>query len=289
VTSQALRYCWPTRRDLHGQFLNPFKITGDVKRELILVKQCRYCPIQAGDTVQIEDDPHPVDHDQSSRAIRAYADKQSSGVEAVKTTMKPTSIISILFALLFLAACGINPPLSPDNDAKAAFADVQDLYHARLDLVTDAMALARKHLSPDSPALTQVDAARAAVVAIHTAPDVIDTPASFERYDVAQRQLTEAISQLMIACEAVRGLRADPRFRAIQARLASSAGRIAFARDRYDEAARRYNASRHRFPLDLADAIRAERDKPTFLVPDGPPVHRHPRTDFGALRGSLRV
>ncbi|MBB5501193.1 hypothetical protein [Paraburkholderia sp. MM5384-R2] len=61
------------------------------------------------------------------------------------------------------------------------------------------------------------------------------------------------------------------------------------ARERYDEAARRYDAARHRFPFDLADVIRPELDKPAFTVPDATPVHRHPRTDFGALRGSLRV
>ncbi|WP_429402406.1 hypothetical protein [Paraburkholderia sp. MM5482-R1] len=59
--------------------------------------------------------------------------------------------------------------------------------------------------------------------------------------------------------------------------------------DRYDEAARRYDAARHRFPFDLANVIRPELDKPAFTVPDATPVHRHPRTDFGALRGSLRV
>lgn len=211
--------------------------------------------------------------------------------------MKSTSIFSLLPALLLLAAllaaCGINPSLPSDHEVKAAFADVLDQYAERLDLAADATALARTHLSADSTVLAQVENSRAAVEALHATPDVIDTPASFERFDVAQRQLTEAISQLMIACENVRRLNADPKFRMLQARLAASAGRIALARDCYDEAARRYNASLHRFasrfPLNLAATIDAGRDKPTFSVKDGSPVRRHPRTDFGSLRGSLRV
>jgi LemA protein len=210
-------------------------------------------------------------------------------MEVLVKTMKPTSIISMLLTLLSLSACGINHSLAQDNDVKAAFADVLDLYYTRLEIVADATTLARKYLPLNAPELALVDNTRAAVADLHATPDLIDTRASFERFDVAQRQLTEAISQLMIACEGVHRLNADARFHIVQSRLASSAGQIALARERYDSAARRYNASLHGFPLDPAEAIHAAPDKPTFSVRDGSPVHRHPRTDFGALRGSLRV
>ncbi|WP_090866909.1 LemA family protein [Paraburkholderia diazotrophica] len=211
--------------------------------------------------------------------------------------MKSTSIISLLLGLLLLASCGINPSMTSDREVKAAYSDVLDQYGERLDLAADASTLARKYLPAGSLALAQVDDSREAVAALHASPEFVDTPASFDRFDIAQRQLTEAISQLMVACEGVRRLNNEPKFRALQSRLASSAGRIALARDRYDDAARRYNASLHHFssglpsgvPFDLADAIHAGRDKPTFPVKDSSPVHRHPRTDFGALRGSLRV
>ncbi|RZF25706.1 LemA family protein [Paraburkholderia sp. UYCP14C] len=188
-----------------------------------------------------------------------------------------------------MAGCGTDPAPRADHQVIVAFADVLDLYNERLELTQQAVTLARKHLPPDAPALTQIDSSRMAVADLHASPALLDSPASFERFDVAQRDLTDAISQLLIACEGVRRLDGSPAFRALRMRLASSAGRIAFARERYDEAARRYNAARHRFPFDLADLIHPEQDKPAFTVPDATPVHRHPRTDFGALRGSLRV
>jgi LemA protein len=203
--------------------------------------------------------------------------------------MKSILIFAILIALCALAGCGIDPSPARGDQAKAAFSDVLDLYNERLELVDEATALARPYLPADSSALTDMANARSTVTALHATPDFIDTPASFERFDIAQRQLTEAISQLMIVCESVHRLNAVPRFRTLQAQLASSAGRIAVARDRYDSAARRYNSSLHRFPSNLAEAIHAGQDKPTFSVRDGSPVHRRPRTDFGALRGSPRV
>ena len=189
----------------------------------------------------------------------------------------------------YLIRISFAPALRADNQVKAAFSDVIDLYAERLELVDEATALARRYLPADSPTLADVADARAVIAALHPTPALPDEPALFERFDVAQRQLTEAISQLMIVCESVRRIDASPRFRTLQARLARSAGQIAIARDRYDKAAQRYNAWLHRFPFNLAEAIHADEDLPTFSSRDSSPVHRHPRTDFGTLRGSLRV
>ncbi|MCC8404868.1 LemA family protein [Paraburkholderia sp. MMS20-SJTN17] len=203
--------------------------------------------------------------------------------------MRTALIVSILLALLGMSGCETDSARVADHELAVAFADVLDLYNARLDLTAQALALARGHLPSDAPVLATLASSRAAVAELHASPALLDSPASFERFDVAQRELTDSISQLLIACEAVPRLSANPKFRALQARLASSAGRIAVARERYDEAARRYNASRQRFALHLADVMHAQRDRPVFTVPDTTPVHRQPRTDFGALRGSLRV
>ncbi|MFP4894875.1 LemA family protein [Paraburkholderia sp. EG304] len=203
--------------------------------------------------------------------------------------MRPALIVSFLFALLCMSGCGGDMVPAADREVAVAFADVLDLYNERLELTEQAVLLARKHLSPDAPALAQMGRSRTAGADLHASPALLDSPASFERFDVAQRDLTDAISQLLIAREGIRRLKASPAFRALQSRLASSAGRIAFARERYDEAARRYNAARHRFPFGLADMIHPTQDRPAFMAPDGTPVHRHPRTDFDALRGSLRV
>ena len=203
--------------------------------------------------------------------------------------MRPALFVSIVFVLLWLSGCGSHSSSGTHREVDAAFADVLDLYNERLDLSAQAIALARRYLPPDAPVLARMDRSRAAVADLHASLALLDSPASFERFDVAQRDQTDAISQLLIACEGVRCLDGSPAFRALRLRLASSAGRIAFARERYDETAQRYNAARHRFPSDLADLIHPEQDKPAFTVPDGTPVHRHPRTDFGALRGSLRV
>ncbi|MEM5365798.1 LemA family protein [Paraburkholderia azotifigens] len=203
--------------------------------------------------------------------------------------MKALLIIPVLLALDALTACGVVPSLQADDQVKAAFSDVVVLYDERLALVDETTALARRYLPADASTLKNVADARSAIEALHATPALVGEPALFARFDVAQRQMTEAISQLMIVCESVRRIETAPRFQMLQTRLASSAARIAAARERYDHAALQYNASLHRFPLDLAQALHACQDKPAFSTPDVSPVHRRPRTDFGTLRGSLRV
>ncbi|TXC84939.1 LemA family protein [Paraburkholderia azotifigens] len=203
--------------------------------------------------------------------------------------MKALLIIPVLLALDALTACGVVPSLQADDQVKAAFSDVVVLYDERLALVDETTALARRYLPADASTLKNVADARSAIEALHATPALVGEPALFARFDVAQRQMTEAISQLMIVCESVHRIETAPRFQMLQTRLASSAARIAAARERYDHAALQYNASLHRFPLDLAQALHACQDKPAFSTPDVSPVHRRPRTDFGTLRGSLRV
>ena len=203
--------------------------------------------------------------------------------------MKAALIVSLMFALLSLTGCEVQSAPNSAREAAAAFGNVLDLYNERLDLTAQAIALARNYLPADAPVLTQVDRTRAIVADLHASPALLESPASFERFDVAQRDLTDAISQLLIKCEGVRRLKASRAFNSLQSRLASCAGRIALARDRYTEAARRHNASLHDASINLADRAHLERDMPTFTVPDRAPANHHPRTDFGALRGSLRV
>ncbi|WP_241023866.1 LemA family protein [Burkholderia sp. Ac-20365] len=205
------------------------------------------------------------------------------------TMTKSILFIPLLFAFCVLAGCGTDRPHVRDDDAQAAFAEVLDLYNDRLSIADEATALARPYLPTGSSVLSDLANARSSVAALHATPAFVDAPALFERFDVAQRQLTDAISQLMVVCESVHRLSATPRFHQLQVRLETSARRIAEARDRYDSAAQRYNASLRSFPLSLAQAVHADADKPTFPARDGSPVHRRPRSDFGALRGSLRV
>lgn len=203
--------------------------------------------------------------------------------------MKLALIASLMCALLCLTGCGVRSASTSAREVDAAFDDVLDLYGERLELAVQASALARHYLPPDAPALVEVDNTSAVVARITASRALLESPASFDRFDVAQRDLSDAISHLLITCEAVRDLAGSRDFRLIQSRLAACAASIAAARERYSEAARSYNAARHEASLNLADRLRDGQDKPVFTVPDKAPSSRHPRTDVGTSRGAWPV
>ncbi|MFM0412761.1 LemA family protein [Paraburkholderia aromaticivorans] len=208
---------------------------------------------------------------------------------ATRSFTKTVCFMAAAFALLAAGGCGTY--IAPPNDAelKASLSEVLDLYSQRLRLVAQVTEIAQAKLKRGTSVLAAVASARAQIVAMEATPALANHPIAFERFDVAQRQLTEAVSALMVEAESEPRLNSDATFRALQGNLALWATRIGDARTRYDEAAQIYNAALHTFPHNIAAKLCAEHDKPVFSVADRRPSGSLPHIDFRELRGALRV
>lgn len=208
---------------------------------------------------------------------------------ACRRSRKTLYLFAVACVLLIMGGCRTYVASPSDANVKASLSEVLDLYSQRLGLVSQLTAIAQDKLEVGTSALAAIASARAEVVALPATLALANDPIAFGRFDVAQRQLTDAISALMIEAESERRLNSDTTFRALQGKLAVWATRIGSARSRYDEAAQIYNAALHTFPHNVADVLCAEQEKPTFSVPDRPRLRPLPHIDFQALRGGLRV
>ncbi|MDR8396318.1 LemA family protein [Paraburkholderia dioscoreae] len=208
---------------------------------------------------------------------------------AARPFTKTVCFIAAAFALL--AAGGCQTYVVPPNDAelKASLTDVLDLYSQRLRLVSRMTVIAKDKLKRGTSTLAAIASARTRVVAAAATPALANDPIAFARFDVAQRQLTEAVSALMVEAESEPRLNSDATFRALQGNLAIWSTRIGSARTRYDQAAQIYNATLHTFPHNIAARLCAEQEKPVFSVMDRRPSGSLPHIDFRELRGTLRV
>jgi LemA protein len=198
------------------------------------------------------------------------------------------SAVLLLIAVVFLGGC--LPRCAPldDAEASAALRDVLQQYQKRGELAKDLIVLVHPPGHSSDTPNAEVAAAQASLdrmVATRQArPDQIE----FERFEIAQRQLGDAISRLLIESGNDRRLRQDSRFRSLRRQLAAADRRIATAQKAYDEAADRYNASLAVFPHDVEAHLLALHALPKFDVLDRT-AKRPPRTDFGTLRGSMQV
>lgn len=154
-------------------------------------------------------------------------------------------------ALLLLAGCGYNKLQSLDEDVKAAWSEVQNQYKRRADLVPNLVAVVKGAAQFEQETLTKVIEARSKATSVQIDSNALSDPAAFKRFEDAQRQLSGALSRLLVTVERYPELKANQNYRDLQAQLEGTENRIAVARRRYIEAVAEYNKAVRFFPTNL--------------------------------------
>ena len=151
----------------------------------------------------------------------------------------------VALAALSLAACGINSVPAKEEVAKAKWADVQNAYQRRADLIPNLVSTVRGAAASERAILTEVTQARADATRITVTPDQLTDPAAMARFVEAQSRLTVTLQRLQ---EAYPDLQSQARFADLMTALEGSENRINTARDRYNESVRDYNTEIRTFP-----------------------------------------
>ena len=137
-------------------------------------------------------------------------------------------LYAVLAALVVtLSACGINSIPTAEENAKAKWADVQNQYQRRADLVPNLVATVRAAATQERTVLREVTEARASASRITVTPDQLTDPAAMQRYAAAQTQLTLTLQRLQ---EAYPELHTNENFLTLQSQLEGTENRIAVAR-----------------------------------------------------------
>lgn len=154
--------------------------------------------------------------------------------------------LSVLVSLL--SGCGVNNIPSYDEQVKAAWAQVQNEYQRRADLVPNLVATVKGYAQHERETLTAVTQARAQATSIHVDADTINNPEKLKAYEQAQGQLSGALGRLLAVSERYPDLKANQNFLALQSQLEGTENRIAVARRDYIQAVQRYNTELRTFP-----------------------------------------
>jgi len=156
-----------------------------------------------------------------------------------------------LSALLFLSGCGYNKLQGLDEEVKGAWAEVQNQYQRRADLVPNLVAVVKGAAKFEQETLTQVIEARSKATAIKLDAAALSNPEMFKRFEEAQRGLSSALSRLLVTVERYPDLKANQNYRDLQAQLEGTENRIAVARGRYGDRVIEYNKAVRFFPTNL--------------------------------------
>ncbi len=179
-----------------------------------------------------------------------------------------------------VGACGYNTIPTEKVNAEAKWADVQSQYQRRADLIPNLVSTVQGAAIQERTTLTNVIEARAKATSVTVNAD---DPASFQRYQEAQGELTGALSRLMMTVEAYPQLQSNQNFIALQSQLEGTENRIAVARRDYNEAVRAYNTTLQTFPNIIWAKTLHSGSKPMQLFTATAEAQNAPSVNFDSL------
>ena len=186
----------------------------------------------------------------------------------------------VIAAAAGLSACGINSVPTAEENAKARWADVESAYQRRAALIPSLVATTKGAAASETQILTNVTQARANATAINITTDDLSDPATFEKFQAAQNQLTQALGQLRTVVENYPTLQSQARFADLMVQLEGTENRIDVTRTRYNEAVQEYNTTIRTFPAVVAAKV-IYGAKPLVPFRADPGAATAPTVDFG--------
>jgi LemA protein len=164
------------------------------------------------------------------------------------STMRIRAIFAALLLSSVVSGCGYNTIPTQEEQAKAKWADVQNNYQRRADLIPNLVATVQGYAKQEKDVLTAVVEARAKATSVKIDASQLDDPAKLKQFQDAQNQLSGALGRLLAVSEKYPELKSNQNFLALQSQLEGTENRIAVARRDYIEAVRVYNTTLKTFP-----------------------------------------
>ena len=116
------------------------------------------------------------------------------------------------------SSCGYNDMVAKDENVEAAWANVQNAYQRRADLIPNLVNTVKGAANFEQETLTRVIEARAKATSMNISADNL-TPENIQKFQQAQGELSGALSRLLVTVEQYPQLKANQNFLELQAQL----------------------------------------------------------------------
>lgn len=189
--------------------------------------------------------------------------------------------LTVPFAAVALAGCGINSVPTAQEAARAKWGDVQANFQRRANLIPNLVETVRAAAASEGGILTQVTQARAGASQVSLTPEQLSDPAAMARFQQAQGQVTVALGRLVALQEQYPQLRSQEGFLNLQSQLESTENRIQISIRDYNEAVRVYNTTIRTFPDSIGARVIHGAQAMTPYTATTPNAEVAPSVNFG--------
>jgi LemA protein len=168
---------------------------------------------------------------------------------AMTSTLSRTRALALVVMLGFaVTSCGYNSIPTLEESAKARWAEVENQYQRRSDLIPNLVSTVQGYAKQEKDVLVAVTEARAKATSIHVDANDLTDPAKVKQLQDAQNALSGALGRLLVVSENYPDLKSNQNFLALQSQLEGTENRIAVARKDYIAAVQAYNTELRTFP-----------------------------------------
>jgi LemA protein len=198
-----------------------------------------------------------------------------------KTIIILVVVAIVIFVSMSVAGCvaGMyNSLVKLDEGVNQSWAQVQNQYQRRLDLIPNLVETVKGYATHESQVFTDVAEARASVGKLQMTPEILNNPQTFQRFQEAQAGLTSALSRLLAVAENYPQLKANENFLQLQSQLEGTENRIATERRRFNEVVQDYNVKVRSFPTSMLAGMFGFGQKAYFQAEPG--AEKVPKVKF---------
>ena len=178
------------------------------------------------------------------------------------------AVVAVVLVLFFWIKGMYNSMVRMDETVSQAWAQVENVYQRRADLVPNLVATVKGYAEHESSTLEAVVEARAKATQATVDPSSLSED-ELARFMSAQNELGTAIGRLLVSVERYPDLKANQNFLELQAQLEGTENRITVERQKFNEAARNYNVTIRRFPNNIFAVMFGFEKKGYFEASEG--------------------
>ncbi len=201
-------------------------------------------------------------------------------------TRRIAGIALVVVAAAGLAGCGINAIPTKEEAAKARWADVENDYQRRADLIPNLVATVKGYATQERTVLDEVTQARASATQVKVDASTLTNQAALDKFSAAQDRLGGALGRLLVASEHYPDLKSNENFLALQSQLEGTENRIAIARRDYNAAVQDYNTTLRVFPTSIWAGTLYSSSKPMALFSASASAQAAPTVSFDSPPGA---
>lgn len=186
-------------------------------------------------------------------------------------------IAAILIGGFLWVKGAYNNMVTEDENVQNAWAQVENVYQRRADLIPNLVATVKGYAEHESATLENVIAARAKATQMTVDPANLSEEA-IAKFNEAQGELSTALGRLLLIQENYPDLKANQQFSELQAQLEGTENRIATERMKFNDAAKVYNTLIRKFPDNIIASIFGFEKKGYFEAQTG--AETAPKVEF---------